>query len=270
MFAPYISRWNLTPDGKPIITHSSQLLPVIYKDKAAILKIAIAEEEFRGALLMKWWNGTGAVRVLEHDGAALLMERIVGKQTLTQMVKEGHDNEASRIICDVAAKLHLTHDNSPASLVPLNRWFNALEIVASQEGGVLSQALSTADYLLASQIDIVVQHGDLHHGNILDGGSQGWLAIDPKGLMGERVFDFANIFCNPDANIAAHQGRLAQQARVVAEAAGVQHKRLLQWILAYSGLSAAWSISDNEDARLALTVAQIAAAEISNNYRDGI
>jgi hypothetical protein len=28
--------------------------------------------------------------------------------------------------------------------------------------------------------------------------STGWLAIDPKGLVGERGFDFANIFTNPD------------------------------------------------------------------------
>ncbi len=219
---------------------------------------------------MKWWNGKGAVRVLEHEGAALLMERIIGKRTLIQMVQEGHDDEASRIICDVAAKLHLPHDNPPASLVPLKRWFNALEVVASQEGGVLRQALSTADFLLASQNDIVILHGDLHHGNILDGGSQGWLSIDPKGLIGERGFDFANIFCNPDANIATHEGRLALQAHVVAEATGVQYKRLLQWILAYSGLSAAWSIGDNEDATLALTVAEIAAAEISTNYQDAL
>lgn len=29
-------------------------------------------------------------------------------------------------------------------------------------------------------------------------GERGWLAIDPKRLLGERSFDFANIFTNPD------------------------------------------------------------------------
>lgn len=36
--------------------------------------------------------------------------------------------------------------------------------------------------------------------NILDFVIQGkheWLVIDPKGLLGGRTFDFANILCNP-------------------------------------------------------------------------
>jgi hypothetical protein len=45
--------------------------------------------------------------------------------------------------------------------------------------------------------DVVVLHGDMHHENILKFSSRGWLAIDPKGLVGERGFDYANIFCKP-------------------------------------------------------------------------
>jgi len=52
--------------------------------------------------------------------------------------------------------------------------------------------------LLADQHDVGVLHGDIHHGNILDFGPRGWLTIDPKGLIGERDFDYANLFCNPD------------------------------------------------------------------------
>jgi streptomycin 6-kinase len=47
----------------------------------------------------------------------------------------------------------------------------------------------------------------------------------------------------------------------VAEAAGLDRDRLLRWILAYSGLSAAWSLEDGQDPALALAVAGIAAAE---------
>ena len=39
--------------------------------------------------------------------------------------------------------------------------------------------------LLALPQDVGVLHGDLHHGNVLDFGD-GWRAIDPKGLVGER------------------------------------------------------------------------------------
>nr|WP_249123342.1 MULTISPECIES: aminoglycoside phosphotransferase family protein [unclassified Bradyrhizobium] len=52
--------------------------------------------------------------------------------------------------------------------------------------------------MLAEPRDVVVLHGDLHHDNVLDFGERGWLAIDPRCLRGERGFDYANIFTNPD------------------------------------------------------------------------
>jgi len=90
-----------------------------------------------------------------------------------------------------------------------------------------------------------------------------WLAIDPKGLLGERGFDFANIFCNPDGPIATAPGRLKRQIDVVASAAALEHRRLLKWVLAYAGLSAAWSLGEGERPNLALAVAAQAAAALS-------
>jgi len=37
---------------------------------------------------------------------------------------------------------------------------------------------------------------------VLDAEARGWIAIDPKGLLGERTFDFVNILRNPDAATA--------------------------------------------------------------------
>jgi len=128
---------------------------------------------------------------------------------------------------------------------------------------MLRIAHRTATSLLAGERDIVVLHGDVHHSNILDFGARGWLAIDPKGLLGERYFDYANMFCNPDPMIATMPGRLAHQSRVVAEAAQIERSRLLAWIVAWAGLSAAFAIDDSQPPDDALSIAQIAAAELS-------
>lgn len=106
-------------------------------------------------------------------------------------------------------------------------------------------------------------HGDIHHDNILDFGPRGWLAIDPKRLIGERGFDYANLFCNPDHATAT--GRFARRVAVVTEAAGLERKRLLQWILAWAGLSAAWCLSDGGPPETALAVAALAAAELARS-----
>ncbi len=88
---------------------------------------------------------------------------------------------------------------------------------------------------------------------------RGWLAIDPKGLKGERGFDYANLFCNPDRKTAATSERLARQINVVAQAADLPRTRLLQWVLAYAGLSAAWTLNTGKKPETALTVAELAA-----------
>jgi streptomycin 6-kinase len=263
VFAEWLARWDLAQDGEPIRTHSSSLLPVHRAGVPAMLKVAHAAEERAGARLMAWWDGGGAARVLAHDGDALLLERATGPASLAGLVRAGRDDEASRILCAAAARLHAPRDRPPPELVPLARWFQALEPAAAAHGGVLARAAAAARELLADPRDVVVLHGDLHHGNVLDFGAGGWLAIDPKGLIGERGFDFANLFRNPDLETAVAPGRLARQVEVVAAAAGLERGRLLKWILAFAGLSAAWSLEDGDSPDPMLEVAEMAAGVLA-------
>lgn len=257
-FEKYLVLWDLTPDGDPLKTQSSDLLPVRYKNIASMLKIPTISEEQSGGLLMLWWNGEGAARVLKHEHNAFLIERAIGSGSLVSMAKNHQDDEASRIICAVVNKLH-AHKTPPlpSTLVPLSHWFQSLEAV-KQHGDLLSQASVIAHELLSAPQDSVVLHGDIHHGNILDFGSRGWLAIDPKGLLGERGFDFANICCNPDMGIALQPGRLEHQVSILAEMAKLDRSRLIKWIIAYAGLSAAWHFEDGSNPEGALAIAKIA------------
>jgi streptomycin 6-kinase len=264
-FGEYLELWNLLPDGAPIVTQSSDLLPVLCADSTrAILKICKSREERLGNALMAWWEGEGAVRALAQYGDALLLERAMGERSLSSMARDGADTAATSIICEVAATLHAAKPKPAPELVPLKRWFEELTPAAIEVGGILRKSLEASRELLDDPRDIVVLHGDLHHGNVLDAGGRGWLAIDPKALAGERTFDFANIFCNPDLQTATAPGRLGKQSMVVAEAAHLNRDRLLKWILAYAGLSAAWSLGSNDaDPACALAIAEIAAGELN-------
>ena len=127
MFERHLQSWGLTADGEPIATRNSRLLPV-RRDKApAMIKIAIDAEEKRGDALMSWWDGKGAARVLEFDGDALLLERAIGSSSLKEMVRQGQDDDASRIICGVAAELHAPRQRPRPKLFPLEIWFGDLE-----------------------------------------------------------------------------------------------------------------------------------------------
>ncbi|QRN04811.1 3'-kinase [Legionella sp. MW5194] len=265
-FLSYIHHWDLLPDGEPIITHTSRLLPVLYNHQPAMLKIVTIEEEQRGGELMVWWHGQGAARILAHHQQAFLMERSMTLPCLIQLVKQGNDTEASRILCGVVKQLHsASSPEHPPRLVSLCDWFKALEPAAANYGGIFSKALVATRGLLNNPRDQVVLHGDIHHRNVLYFGNRGWLAIDPKGLIGERGFDYANLFCNPDHQTATTPNRLQNQLRVVAEASQLEPTRLLKWILAYAGLSAAWHLEDGSNPELALQVAEIASSVLDSN-----
>lgn len=258
----YKKLWGLSDDGDAFTTHSGLLQPVLYIGKPCMLKITTGNEERQGNNLMVWWNGNGAAPVLKHDEKALLMERATGQNSLAEIAKNDMDDKASRIICSVATRLHAHTGPSPTALMPLDVWFKDLQPAAYRHGGVFLKCSETANKLLNDRFDQVILHGDIHHGNILDFGSKGWLAIDPKGLLGERGFDYANLFCNPEITTATKPGRLARQVKVVSEEACLDPRRLLQWIVAWAGLSAAWSLDDSGNAEPAMTVAGIALNEL--------
>jgi len=244
----YKRLWNLRDDVESFSTLSSILQPVTWKDSPAMLKIALHHEERLGNSLMHWWNGNGSARVLMYDDQAILMEHTMGTLSLVEMVKAGQDNEASRILCDAVAKLHDHRPPYPVGLVLLTEWFKKLEPAAARFGGLFVESNKIANKLLADQRDIVALHGDIHHGNVLDFGGRGWLAIDPKGLIGDPAYETANVFINPERgdHIAADPRRVAARADILAERLGYPRKRILGWAAAHAALSACWDLADGK------------------------
>jgi streptomycin 6-kinase len=142
MIDTYLSRWDLIPDGNPIVTNSSRLLPVRHRGKPAMLKLATEEEERLGGVLMEWWDGDGAARVLARDDNALLLERAEGTASLAEMARTGRDDEACRVLCAVAARLHAPRPKPLPELIPLAHWFRELEPTAAAHGGILVRGFS--------------------------------------------------------------------------------------------------------------------------------
>lgn len=261
-FQPWIERWGLSPDGEPFTTpFGSRLLPVVCEGEAAMLKVAVHEEERRGGAVMAWYRGAGAARVFTHDDEAVVLERLDGPRSLAAMARGSDDAAACRVLCEAVGRLHAPRSGPPPpGIVPLERWFAALWPQAERVGGLYARAAAVARELLDSQGPPVVLHGDIHHGNVLDGGPRGWLAIDPKGLFGDRGYDYANLICNPDAETAL--ANLDARIAIAAEVSGLPAERVLMWVLAYLGLSASWTVSDGGDPWQALAIAEAVAARL--------
>lgn len=262
MFDTYVKRWGLVIDGKPFATRNGVFLPVRQHGVAAILKISRTAEEKAGNVLMRWWDGDGAAAVLALDGEAVLLERAPGLSSLAHRVSGGQDDEATEILCSVANRLHASRTKPLPALAPLEQWFEALWNHGHKHGGILEHSARTARALLDNPRDVTVLHGDIHHGNVLDFGAKGWLAIDPKGLYGERGFDYANIFCNPDDITPLVPGCFERRIEIVTRTCGIDRFRLLQWVLAWTGLSVAWMLEDAIDPGCRLEVARLAALRL--------
>jgi streptomycin 6-kinase len=256
------AEWVLADDGEIFTVGNSLLQPVVSEGRQAMLKVPLNNEERRGFRLLECWDGNAAAKVYRYDSDALLMERAMGERSLKRMVLSGKEDEANRIICAVVEQLHANPCSTLADLVPLPVWFRSLHAAAARQGGFFARGLAVAQELLVTPGDPVALHGDIHYENILDGGLRGWLVIDPKGLAGERGFDYANIFCNPDLTVAGSPERLSKQVRLVAGLAGIEVRRLLGWIIAWAALSASWMLEDGVDAVLPMTVGAIAEKEL--------
>jgi streptomycin 6-kinase len=156
----------------------------------------------------------------------------------------------------------------------LKDWFRELFRKADSERalGVESIYVHGADLaarLLADPLDVRVLHGDIHHRNIRHS-SRGWLAFDPKGLVGERTYDCANTLCNPFRGqprqdpLVHDERRLLSAAGTLADALEIDRTRVLQFTFTYACLGASWALNmhDNAAAEWALNVGALCAPSI--------
>ncbi|MFC3452046.1 phosphotransferase [Amycolatopsis speibonae] len=87
------------------------------------------------------------------------------------------------------------------------------------------RAIERCEALLDTQDKVVLLHGDLHLGNVLDGGAaRGLIAIDPKACVGDPCFDAVDYVVAG----AGHEG-VDARCRLVADACGLDVDRLYAW-----------------------------------------
>jgi streptomycin 6-kinase len=206
-----------------------------------------AEDESEGTIALHYFDGHGAVRLLAHDGQAQLLE-YAGDEELAQWVWRGDDLPAAEIIAGVLNKLHRPQPDVPTPQLRTLRFrFRSLFEQAARdeaagESSIYVRGARVAEYLLSTPQNECVLHGDIQHHNIRLHPLRGWLAYDPKGLYGERLYDAANTVCNPSnaREIVMSEDRFLRASQVLADGMGVSLGRLRAFVFAYACLSASW------------------------------
>jgi streptomycin 6-kinase len=262
----YLAAWGLSNPRLLRQTRTSHIYTVTHGAETVVLKLlsSAETEERRGALALRYFDGHGAVRLLRHAEGAHLMEYAAGDELVT-LVERGEDEHAARIIARVIGQLHGVPQDAPQhGLAPLDSWFGALfaKAAADRRAGIASiyvRGAALAERLLADRRDVRVLHGDIHHYNIRQS-PRGWLAFDPKGLVGERAYDCANTLCNPVMPALVHsETRLLANAAILAGMLALDPWRVLAFTYAYACLNASrWlRLGGNDIVQWHLDVAMI-------------
>jgi len=104
--------------------------------------------------------------------------------------------------------------------------------------------------LICSMSDPIVLHGDLHHWNILSATREPWLALDPKGVVGEHEYEVGAWLRNPFPQIletSNARGFTARRVDQLVEGLGFDRSRIIAWAFCQAVLAALWSFEEGSD-----------------------
>jgi streptomycin 6-kinase len=205
-------------------------------------------DEWHSGAILRQFAGRGMVRPYGCSEGAVLLERLRPATSLIE-VAVNDDASATRILAGVIEKL--AGVAPPPGTPTVRDWGISFERFADSVPPCIPPLLFQRAHesyvkLATTQSGVRLLHGDLHHGNVLFDASRGWLAIDPKGVVGETEFEIGALLRNPMGvpGLFANQRTVERRVNEMAERLGIDARRVLEWGFAQAVLSAIWSVED--------------------------
>lgn len=259
-------RWGLT-DIRPVPNLSYNFVAFAKRGtEDVILKIGVPNPELNSEMVaLKLFDGDGACQLLacDEERGFLLLERLNPGTVLADIPD---DDERTNIAIDVMQKIWRPLDSGsslalrvlPAaeqqavrlqSFIQLSDWFDELKTVRPKfDGGtgpfpkkIFERVESVLPELFADE-NVKLIHGDFHHFNILLS-ERGWLAIDPKGVIGPAGYEIGPLMINPWGSLSDGVSFKAQTKRrmsILSERLGWEQETILNWATAHAVLSTWW------------------------------
>ena len=206
-------------------------------------------DEWHSGDVLRAYRGNGTVRVLESDAGAVLLERLIPGDQLVELVRQGNDEDATRILARVmrAMSNHLAPAHCPTVLDWSRGFDRYLETSdTSVPNDLVLEARDLYLSLANSQKQTMLLHGDLQHYNVLFDSNRGWVAIDPKGVVGELEYEVGAILRNPveQPDFFISPEVIEHRVKIMVEELELDYRRVLEWSFAQAVLSAIWDIED--------------------------
>jgi streptomycin 6-kinase len=215
-----------------------------------ILKLGLDIDGFkREAAALTAFEESGVVQIFSENTGLLLLECALPGVSLKSYFPE-NDDEAINITANVIKRLHKAPIPSTHAFLHIKDWLAVLDSDLKIPLQTLQKSREIRDKLLITAEPDVLLHGDLHHDNILQNG-QGWLVIDPKGVIGEPAYEVAAFIRNPIPELLNHADApniIHNRVTRFAELLELPSQRILDWCFVQAVLSWVWAIEDGCDA----------------------
>jgi streptomycin 6-kinase len=195
------------------------------------------------------FSGSGSIQVLDYDKAhsALLLEAAIPGVSLNALSSKQEAISAYAKVVKAIPSAPLPSEDFPH----VSAWLESIEKMDDARINPLwiEKAKKLKQALLDSAEREYLCHGDLHFDNVISHADQ-FVAIDPKGIIGEMAFE-ASAFDlmtpeeieNPNFDSRILLTRIHQ----LAAALTLNPERLLGWIFLRVMLSIQWSMEDQGD-----------------------
>lgn len=217
--------------------------------RSVVLKLTNVSDEAHSGKVLRAFGGNGAVNVYEEETGAMLLERLEPGEQLVELVRRGDDDQATTVLARVIEKL--AHHEPPQECPSVGDWGRGFDrYIASGAQQIPHDLVLTTrliyDELVKSQRTTMLLHGDLQHYNVLFDEARGWIAIDPKGVVGELEYEIGALLRNPieQPDFFTNRAVIEQRLEILTTLLPLNRSRTLQWSFAQSVLSAIWDVED--------------------------
>jgi len=217
-----------------------------------VLKLGVPNPELQTEIgALRHSAGRGICTLVDFDEAQgiLLLERL---RPGTMLSTVADDEQATAIAAEVMRQLWRP---APAehNFPTMAKWGQGLTRLRKHyEGGtgpfppkLVEQAEALYQELDDASAPAMLLHGDLHHFNILRAERAEWLAIDPKGLVGEPAYEIGALLRNPSSELVLNAQVQARRIAQLSDMLALDRQRIINWGIAQAVLSAWWSVEDH-------------------------
>ena len=253
-------KWGLTL-GRP--TEEIKVNYIAYVEmgngEEAVLKVGVPHGDFSTEMeALAIYEGRGINRLIDCDKAlnAMLLERLRPGKMLDSV---GNAREQSEIAARILQELHATPPPSNHILPHFMDWMRSAFADArsckdpERARGYIEQiprVESMMRILMEPDEPQILLHGDLHHWNILSDVDRGWMAIDPKGVIGASCLDVGRFINNAmgfGETAVEKREILLEAVTVFSDVLGENEERMFAGAFCDRIMGSSWGLKQDPD-----------------------